>query len=140
MSSPTAAGRSVKHHSLKERWTSVLRGQMRSYGIASPALREEHRFHATRKFLFDFAIPHLRIAIEVEGGVFMRPRPGRKSRHTSGAGYQRDCTKYNLAALDGWTVLRFTSRMIERCEAIDTIREAVRRRETARKDAFASQE
>ena len=54
-----------------------------------------------RKFKFDFAYPELKIAIEIEGGVFT------KGAHGSISGILRDIEKYNLAVLNGWSVLRF---------------------------------
>ena len=66
----------------------------------------EHRFHATRKWRFDYAVPSLRIALEVEGGVWTG------GRHTSGAGFLRDIEKYNEAALNGWLVLRCTPKTL----------------------------
>jgi hypothetical protein len=55
-----------------------------------------------RRFRFDYAIPSLMIAIEYEGII------STKSRHTSVTGYTNDCTKYNLAQMNGWIVLRYT--------------------------------
>jgi hypothetical protein len=55
-----------------------------------------------RRFRFDWAIPELGLAVEYEG-------LGYKSRHTSTIGYSNDCRKYNLAAINGWMVLRYTS-------------------------------
>lgn len=75
----------------------------------------EHRFHSVRRFRFDFAYPEKKIAIEVEGGTWG------KSRHTSGIGYKNDCEKYNLAAIDGWYVLRVTGDHIKSGLAIDWI-------------------
>lgn len=70
-------------------------------GLPRPV--REHRFHATRKWRFDYALPgRLMIALEVEGGVWTG------GRHTRGAGYLGDCEKYNEAALLGWLVLRCT--------------------------------
>lgn len=65
----------------------------------------EHRFHHTRKFRFDIAIPELLIAVEYEG-VY----GGKKSRHTTVSGYTTDSTKYNLAASMGWRVFRYTAK------------------------------
>ena len=64
----------------------------------------EHQFLTDRKFRFDVAIPERKIAIEYEGLNI-----GSKSRHTTNFGYSNDCIKYNLAAVNGWKVLRFTS-------------------------------
>ena len=61
----------------------------------------EHRFHETRQWRFDIAIPSLKIAIEYEGIM------SRKSRHTTVTGYTKDCEKYNAATIAGWRVLRY---------------------------------
>lgn len=66
----------------------------------------ELQFHKVRKFKFDIAIPALKVAIEYEG--IFKPQGG-VSRHTSGAGYSKDCEKYNLATVEGWKVLRYTA-------------------------------
>jgi len=62
----------------------------------------EHYFSLERRFCFDFALPSRRIAIEIEGGVWSY------GCHTREMGYVWDMRKYNLAALEGWRVLRFT--------------------------------
>jgi len=64
---------------------------------------KEYRFHPTRRWRFDFAIPEHKIAIEIEGGIFVR------GRHTRGAGYQKDCEKYREATILGWQLLRYTT-------------------------------
>lgn len=81
--------------------------QMTDAGIPEPV--REHRFHATRKWRFDFAWPELKIAAEVEGGTWSKG----KSRHTTGAGFQADLEKYNAARMDGWMVYQFDSKHIE---------------------------
>lgn len=67
-------------------------------------LEEEYKFHPDRNFRFDWCIPALRIAVEYEGGIF-----DPNGDHRSVKGISRDVTKYNLAAIDGWKVLRFTA-------------------------------
>jgi very-short-patch-repair endonuclease len=47
-------------------------------------------------------------AVEIEGGVW------RGGRHTTGAGFTRDCEKYLAASALGWMVLRLTPDMITR--------------------------
>lgn len=66
-------------------------------------LQTEYKFSKTRKFLFDWCIPAFKLAIEYEGII------SAKARHTSTTGYSKDCQKYNLAAIEGWTVLRYTA-------------------------------
>ena len=67
---------------------------------------EEHRFHPERRFRFDFAFLGERVAVEIEGGSWSG------GRHVRGAGFEKDCEKYNLAGSMGWRVLRFTTGMI----------------------------
>ena len=89
-----------------------------SLGLPRP--EQEYRFHPDRRWRFDFAWPEYMIAVEVEGGTWTR------GRHTRGAGFERDCEKYNAAAVRGWTVLRYTSGMIESGEAVGQIKQAIR--------------
>lgn len=56
-----------------------------------------------RKYRFDYALPAHKIGIEYEG-LFSE-----KSRHTTKTGFTNDTRKYNLAASQGWTVLRYTA-------------------------------
>lgn len=88
-------------------------------GIGLPHPKREYRFHTTRKWRFDFAWPELRLAVEVEGGVYSG------GRHTRGKGFEADAEKYNEAALMGWTVIRVTPGMIKKGLAIDTISRAI---------------
>ncbi len=79
----------------------------------------EYQFHKPRRWRFDFAWPGIKLAVEVEGGTWAN------GRHTRGSGFAQDCEKYNTAALDGWTVLRFTGKMIEGGEALSIIDAAI---------------
>jgi very-short-patch-repair endonuclease len=96
--------------------------------IDEAGLREpikEHRFAAAlgRQFRADgFYPPDL--LIEVEGGIWSA-NPG---RHNRGSGFQTDAEKYNLAAILGLRVLRFTERMIKDGTAVDHIRRALEAR------------
>lgn len=62
----------------------------------------EHRFHAVRRWRFDWAFLEPKLAIEVEGAAFL---PG-GGRHTRGAGFRKDTEKYAEALILGWRVLR----------------------------------
>ena len=72
----------------------------------TPAQRE-CPFLTNRRFRFDFAWPHKKIALECEGAVWVG------GRHTRGTGFIKDCQKYNLAVLNGWKVMRYTPDMID---------------------------
>jgi very-short-patch-repair endonuclease len=73
--------------------------QLRALGIQ--AVRE-HRFAPPRRWRFDFALPELLIAVEIEGGVWTG------GRHTRGSGFTADAEKYAEALCLGWRVLRIT--------------------------------
>jgi len=71
-----------------------------------PTPERELRFDESRRWQFDFAWPAPMVAIEVEGGQWVR------GRHNRPQGFEADCEKYNAAALAGWTVLRVTGGMV----------------------------
>ena len=68
-------------------------------GLAD-GMQREYKFHSVRKWRFDFAWPELKVALEIEGGIWA------KGRHVSPRGFILDCEKYNEASSLGWVVLR----------------------------------
>lgn len=72
-----------------------------AFQIAGYKYQKEYKF-SERKFRFDYALPDYKIAIEIEGGVWIR------GRHNRALGYKRDLEKYNLATTMGWRILRYT--------------------------------
>ena len=87
-----------------------------------PEWEREHRFHPTRRWRFDFAFVPFKVAVECEGGTWSG------GRHVRGKGFEKDCTKYNEAALLGWIVLRVTAHHIETGKALVWIRRALTER------------
>lgn len=75
-------------------------------GIEPPV--REYKFCDGRAWRFDFAWPERLVAIEIEGGIW------RNGRHTRGSGFEKDCEKYNAAAIEGWKVLRITKSMLDK--------------------------
>ena len=65
-----------------------------------PGFVTEHRFHPDRGWRFDFAWPVERVALEVEGGIWVG------GGHNRGKGFAKDIEKYNQAVVLGWRVLR----------------------------------
>lgn len=106
--------------------TSVLENtlayHMRAVNLNPTA---EFVFHPTRKWRFDFAFPQELVAVEIEGGIFV------KGAHTRGAHFRSDCEKYNAAVELGWSVLRYTDREIKRGTAIAQIERVVAARARA---------
>lgn len=101
MKIPAKPGKKVKLPKSKPIGLTAIENVLRAAGIKYVT---EHRFSKVKKFRFDIAIPSLKLACEYEG-VFSK-----KSRHTSLTGYTNDCSKYTLAAVEGWTVLRYTAK------------------------------
>ena len=79
----------------------------------------EYRFFQGRRWRFDFAWTKERVAVEIEGGIWIQ------GRHNRGASFEKDAEKYNQAVLSGWKLFRFTSGMINSGLAITTIRGAL---------------
>jgi very-short-patch-repair endonuclease len=67
----------------------------------------EFKFHPTRKWRSDFAWEDDKLLVEIEGGIYSG------GRHTRGKGFEKDCEKYNVATLMGYSVLRFSGGMVE---------------------------
>lgn len=61
----------------------------------------EHKGIVGRKYRFDCANPVKKIAIEIEGGLWLQ------GRHNRPLGMIQDMEKYNAAIVDGWKVLRY---------------------------------
>jgi very-short-patch-repair endonuclease len=92
-------------------------------GLARP--EREVTFYPSRKWRFDFAWPAHKLAVEVEGGSWVN------GAHTRGSHFESDAEKYNAAAELGWTVLRYTPRMIDSGQALYQIRRIIEARKAA---------
>ena len=91
--------------------------QMRAAEL--PAWETEFKFHPRRRWRADRGWPHLKLLVEVEGGIWTG------GRHVTGAGFEEDCVKYNEAAILGYRVIRVTRGMIEDGRALDAIMRAL---------------
>lgn len=92
--------------------------------VEGPPLEREYRFHPKRKWRFDFADLHGKVAIELDGGIWR----GTRGAH-GGAGAIRDREKDLEATLLGWTVVRLTKEMIHDRETMRRLAEMVRNRQ-----------
>lgn len=78
----------------------------------------EFRFHPERKWRFDFAYVEQKIAVELEGAIWIG------GRHCRGAGMLKDMEKYNTAVKMGWRVLRYSTNNIN--DAVKDIAEMLK--------------
>ena len=81
----------------------ALAAQLHAAGV--PFVQEQVLIPG-RKFRFDFLLSDTDLIVEVEGGTWAG------GRHTTGAGFAKDCEKYNLALEHGYRVLRYTTNMV----------------------------
>jgi len=88
---------------MKSRLEWQLDMRLKAAGFPQP--EKQFRFHPTRRWTADFAYPQHKILIECEGGCWV------SGRHNRGAGFTKDCEKYNQATVLGWKVLRYTGNM-----------------------------
>ncbi len=76
-----------------------------------------------RRYRFDFCWVEQKVAAECEGGTWV------KGAHSRGKHFESDAEKYNLAALLGYRVLRFTTDMVADGRALATIERALKESE-----------
>lgn len=98
---------------IRDVFTTICRTDLRVECV------KEYKFHPTRRWRFDYAIPEHKIALEVEGGVWTG------GRHTSPKGFLGDIEKYNTATLMGWRVFRTTPDELYKLSTINLIKAAI---------------
>ena len=85
--------------------------------IAGIKFDREYKFALPRQFRADFHLIGLNILVEIEGGIWL-PKGG---RHNRPKGFLNDLEKYRLAALKGYTVLRYPTQDVIAGKAIRDI-------------------
>jgi very-short-patch-repair endonuclease len=97
-----------------------------SYPILYNYLKEnyeveiEYKFCPTRRWRFDFAIPSVKLAIEIEGGTWIY------GRHNRASSIHLDFEKYNNAARLGWRLLRFIPAQLKEKKTYDLIDKTIK--------------
>lgn len=107
--------------------------------IPYDSVETQVRFHPKRRWRFDFCIPSMKIALEVDGGEAMRTvtcaacgtspahmtlKNGRSQMirlgggHHTPQGFRKNREKWNEAAILGWVVQGATGTQVESGEAI----------------------
>lgn len=104
----------AKKQSAGSKGEQALAAQLQAAGVS---FEREQLLIPGRRFRFDFVITGSDLVIEVEGGTWSG------GRHTSGVGFRSDCFKYNKALELGYRVLRYTTDMVTKGEAIAQVME-----------------
>jgi hypothetical protein len=95
----------------------IVSAWFRDAGLPEPEF--EWRFHPTRKWRFDLAWPGHKVALEVDGGIWVA------GRHSRGAGVKADWEKVNTAQLLGWRVFKCEPKDLTTMDTADMIRMAL---------------
>jgi len=86
----------------------------RAVGLQEPV--PEYRFHPERKWRFDFAWPDKKVALEIQGGIWVA------GFHSGGTGQYGDMEKLNEAAAMRWAVLQVEPRKICTAKTAELLR------------------
>jgi very-short-patch-repair endonuclease len=86
-------------------------------------LHYELQFAHPRRFTFDFASVQAKVAVEIQGGVWIE-----KSGHNSGNGLRSDYEKAKLAAEFGWVLLPITAEQVECGDTLGRIAKVIKGR------------
>lgn len=70
--------------------------------------RYNYRFLPGRRYELDYALPAIRVGVEVQGGQWAKGKSG----HSSGRGLHRDADKQNRAIEAGWRIFWLTTDML----------------------------
>jgi very-short-patch-repair endonuclease len=86
-----------------------------------PRPDREWRFSTERRWRFDYGFPEHKLALEVDGGLFL---PG-GGRHNRALGMLKDAEKFNEAAVLGWRVLKVQPKFLANFATLDLIARAL---------------
>ncbi len=82
----------------------------------------EYKFDSLRKFRFDYANLRLKIAIEMEGGIYTG------TGHAKTGKYLKDMEKYNHAQIKGWIILRYAHGQEDKI--VNDVKKAIEKRKS----------
>lgn len=103
----------------------IVKACFEQNGIVCPEF--EHKFCPDRNWMFDLAWPESKVALEVQGGIFIA------GRHNRGGALLKEWEKLNTASAMGWRVLFFQPKDLLMLETINTIKKALENDNTVSK-------
>jgi len=98
-------------------WADTLEMHIRAMHL--PAPKREYRPFTHRRFRLDCAWPDRKLFVECDGGEWLKA----SARRHGGA---KDCERWNLLTLDGWTGFRFVGTQVRSGYALKTVVDALR--------------
>lgn len=104
-------------------YTATVRLCARAVGLPMP--EAEVRFAPPRRWRFDFGWPSVKLAVEVNGAIWV------SGRHSRGSGLVKEYEKMTAAAVLGWRVIPTTPRQIGDLAFWRAVRRAYDYREAA---------
>ena len=117
MAAKTRAGQKKGRNGGRTAGNRPFLALLASMGLPAPVA--EHRFHPTRKWRMDYAWPTQRVALEVDGGLFVN------GGHNRGAQMKLTMEKENAAATMGWRFLKCEPRDLCKRETLEAIKAAL---------------
>jgi very-short-patch-repair endonuclease len=75
--------------------------------LKMPVPVSEYKFHPKRKWRIDYVWIDVKLAVEIEGGVW------KQGRHNRALGFINDIEKYNALTEEGWHLLRYIPKNID---------------------------
>lgn len=84
---------------------------------------KEYRFSPKRRYRMDYAWVNEKVAVEIQGGIWIKGLSGRGGAHSLPSNIIRDMEKSNLAQLLGWKLFKFTPQQLKTGEAQSFMRE-----------------
>lgn len=89
-------------------------------GAGLPTPTTQHLVVFDRKWQFDFAWPKYRLAVEIDGGIWLQGGKGQRSGgHAHPLAIIRDNDKRNAARALGWIVMQFETNAVNTGQALD---------------------
>jgi len=95
----------------------IVKAWFMECGLPEPKF--EVKFHPKRRWAFDICFPEYRLAVEVQGGIWVG------GRHSRGKGMVNDMEKNNEAIRLGWRVLYMQPKDVMKTETIELIRKCL---------------
>ena len=99
----------------RDKWEREFAFQLIAAGFPKP--ETEYKFHPTRKWRIDLCYPGVRLALECQGGIWMKGG----GAHSRPANIERDIEKHNALVMAGWTLLLVTPKTIKSGEALKMV-------------------